>query len=482
VDRRAKQIEQKLLTTLIRDPEKIFDVDGHWITAEDFQYTSSRCIYSAIVDLASGSGQIDKIVLESKISEMFRPYYKRKQEAIRRCIEKLFATDPVENLSVYAKIVVNSAVKRRAKRHLKSMSRAVDDIEDYQDLISHFETSVAKFSVEQLKTSEITKVGENFDKWIQERIDRCKKGKSLGISSGLDYYDEAIGGGFRRGTIDIIAARAKTGKSFLAFNIAWNVAKQNIPVLYLDTELDEDSQMDRLISIMSGVPIKYLETGKFLRNSKMKTRVKKARKAIRTLPLDYVEIKGWPIRKQISYIRSWFARIVGKGEDGLYKPALVILDYLKIMDLSDKGNNMAEWEALGHNMSSLHNLMGELQSPMFTMVQQNRIGIEEDHEGTISGSDRLSWFCDSLAIMARRRGEDIIADYENPERNEGEEPANLLLKVRLSRFGSGNEDGEYILLYSDIRNPRMPNNKKTGKIEESEKKKFRFRRRGVRRA
>ena len=49
----------------------------------------------------------------------------------------------------------------------------------------------------------------------------------------------------------------------MALNMARNIAKRQIPVLYLDTELTESYQKDRLLSLTSGCPIRKLETGKF---------------------------------------------------------------------------------------------------------------------------------------------------------------------------------------------------------------------------
>jgi hypothetical protein len=103
---------------------------------------------------------------------------------------------------------------------------------------------------------------------------------------------------------------------------------------------------------------------------------------------------------------------------------------------------------------------------MIAFLQQNRQGIDAYHEGTVSGSDRLSWFCTSLSFLYKRRIEDIITDYENEDRDDEIEPANLVLNVKLSRFGSAHADNESILLYSDIQNPRMESSKKTAKMFE----------------
>lgn len=481
---KAKKIEHKLLAALVRKPDQIFDIDGVILSAEDFRWRASKCIYAAVVELASKSeGKIDPIVLEDTVASMFKSYYDRKSKSVSYAVKKVFKARPARDLTRYIKMLVDDAVKRRAQKHLKDLYESITEFTSHQDLVAHFEAQAAQFSNEQLRTSEIMDISEMFDCWVQDKIDIAKTGRKIGISTGFEYYDEAIGGGLRRGCLDIIAARAKTGKTFASENIAYNIGKggEAERILIMDTEMEEISQMDRIMSIIAGIPIHYLEKGKFLRNKKLKARVKKARREIKKLPIDYVKIAGWPVKKQISFIRSWLARKVGRDEKGDYKHAVVVLDYIKIMDLKDKAG-MAEWEALGHQLTALKNLMTETKISTIAFTQQNRTGIEEDHEGTVSGSDRLSWYATSLSFLLKRRSEDLIADYENPDRDEEVEPANLMLKVRLARYGPGNDDNESIMIYSDIRNLRMQKSKKTAQMHEVCLQRYRPIRRGRRKS
>jgi replicative DNA helicase len=46
----------------------------------------------------------------------------------------------------------------------------------------------------------------------------------VGIPSGFRKYDQAIGGGFRPGTVNCIGARPKVGKTLLGMNVGVRVA------------------------------------------------------------------------------------------------------------------------------------------------------------------------------------------------------------------------------------------------------------------
>jgi len=309
-------------------------------------------------------------------------------------------------------------------------------------------------------------LGQSLDEFVLSKEELIKQGRSLGITSGFIHYDTSIGGGYRPGCVDVVVARAKTGKSLFAMNVGYNVALSGLPVLYLDTEMLKAQEMSRMLSMATNIPLWYLDHGKFLVKESMISRLKQHEDEIRRLPLDYVEIGGWKLQRQLSIIRSWCISHVGRGEDGKIKPCLVIIDYLKIMDQSDKGYDTKEYEALGYSMDAYHRLARDLEIPLFVLCQQNRLGLDEGHEGTVAGSDRISWFCDSLSVLAKRRFEDLQAAYEGDEGVGYKQPFNMQLKVLLSRFGPGSFGNEHIALYSDFCNPRLPFKRRAVKITE----------------
>jgi replicative DNA helicase len=464
-DKENRKAEIKLLAALANKPEKIFDIDSVWITRDDFYHEGCRCIYSAILSLATTCKSIDNVVLETKIAQLFKPYYDQKSEEFGRICRKLFKIKPIENIEEYVRIIVTNATKRRANRHLHSMLHCVDKSTDHNEILNTVENKTVQFTAGQLRNVDVSCLSDKYNIFIEEQQKMFKEGRKIGISSGYKNYDILLGGGFRRSAVDIVAARAKVGKSILGINIAYNVASRGIPVLYLDTELTWRIQLSRLLSVMSGVPIRHLETGGFFGKLKYAQRIKKIKKRFQKLPLSYVEIKGWNIQKQISTIRSWFARNVGKDEDGRTKDALIVLDYIKIMDRGDF-QDAKEYQALGFQLTALHDLMGELDSSMFAMVQENRLGLDEHHEGSVGGSDRISQYCDSLSFLMARKAEELRDDYENPDRDEDVDPYNMKLLVRISRFGGNNPSNESISLYSDIKNPRKKRMQVRAKITE----------------
>lgn len=462
----SSEAECRLLARMVREPDLVFDIDGNYLDDKDFSRSSSRCIYSAIRDLAGKNNKIESLVLEERVATLFPKHYNKCSGQFHRKIRTLFKIKPASDIAQHVNIILSSAIKNRAINKLNSVTKSVSEMRDHAEILSFMEGSFAEFMTKQLRTPEIINLGQTYDEYILQKEKMLLEGRHVGIRSGFNYYDQAIGGGLRPGAVDVLVARAKTGKSLCAINLAYNVVMQGIPVLYLDTEMTKDQQMTRLLSVDTGVPMYYLDHGKFLQKEKYKKAIADHKDVFMDMSLDYVEVCGWKLHRQTSLIRSWFARKVGRDEQGNSKPALIVLDYLKLMDPSDRGYDTKEHEALGYYMSSLKDVVKQLRIPMFTMGQQNRLGIDEGHEGTVAGSDRISWFCDSLSVIFPKRVEDLQAEYDDEQRDETEHPSNLKMKVLLGRHGAGSRGFDTITLYSDVKNPVMSEKKMTAKIVE----------------
>jgi hypothetical protein len=92
--------------------------------------------------------------------------------------------------------------------------------------------------------------------------------------------------------------------------------------------------------------------------------------------------------------------------------------------------NIAEYQALGFQITQLVNFCVEYDIPCLSFVQLNRDGITKETEDAISGSDRLIWLCTSFSIFKARTEEEI--NEENVGRY-----ANRRLVPIVSRHGPG---------------------------------------------
>lgn len=253
-----------------------------------------------------------------------------------------------------------------------------------------------------------------------------------GLPTPFPRYNQSIGG-LRVGGVNLICARPKCGKSFTNMNIGYHLAKLGIPVLDLNTEMSKNEQLTRLFARSSGVSLDLIETGKFSKSEKLKTKLNNAIQEITHLPYYFRCVAGKEFEEILSIIRRWIHRFVG-FENGRTKNCLVVYDYFKLMNAKDL-DKMAEFQALGFQISRLTDFAKEYQFPCLAFVQVNRDGMTKDTSDIVAQSDRLLWLCHSLTLLKRKTPDEMAEDGSS---------GNLKLIPLESRFGKSLNYGDYI--------------------------------------
>lgn len=266
--------------------------------------------------------------------------------------------------------------------------------------------------------------------------------ENVGIPSPYPYYNEAIGGGYRRKTVSLMGARTGVGKSMISDNIALHVAKNlNIPVLYLDTEMSDEDHWYRTAANLSNVKKKRIETGKCGADQEERARVLKAAEDVKNMPFTYLNVSGMPFEEGVSIMRRWVAKKVGSDINGKTNDCLIIYDYIKLMQTSEISSTMQEYQILGLMMTTLHNFGVRNDVPIASFVQLNRDGIEIESTAAAAGSDRIVWLASNFAIFKDKSTEDLAED--------GLENGDKKIVVVKARHGAATKRGDYINLQMD---------------------------------
>ena len=282
----------------------------------------------------------------------------------------------------------------------------------------------------------------------------------IGIPTGFPEYDTALGGGLRKGSVNVIGARTGVGKSQIGINVALMLAAgakyswpktdevPRIPVLYLDTEMGEDDHRYRVVANVAGVPMKDIETGQFGQDPAKLEAVRRAADLVGSVPYDMKSIAGQPFEESLAMMRRWVTKRVGFGEDGKAKDCLIVFDYVKLMDASGL-KNLQEYQQLGFMMTAMHNFAVKYGVPILTFVQLNRDGINAEDTSAASGSDRIMWLCTSFAIY-KPQSEDELAD----QAGKGGKFYHKLVIVK-KRHGPGLNQGDFIHMKSEYKYGRV---------------------------
>ena len=235
--------------------------------------------------------------------------------------------------------------------------------------------------------------------------------------------------------------------SMFCLNVAYHAAKTDIPVLLLDTELNRQTQMNRLAALASNVELNRIETGQFGSVPEEREAVLSVREPIESLPITYCSIAGQSLRCVLSLARRWLMRNVGLDDAGQAKPCLLIYDYIKLMNADDLKGNISEFQILGFLLTELHNWALRWGLPILATVQLNRDGVEKEGGQVIAGSDRILWLCSSFTILKRKLKEELAEDP----------PAHGTHKLVVTdtRYGPAMEPTDYINVKSQLKCARF---------------------------
>lgn len=410
------------------------------ISVDTFTIDSNKALYKCLVSILKETDKVDITSIIAKAEELHLTNLICKEKSDIEYLRSLFSF-PLhkDNIRTHAAKIAKLEFTRKAQDKHVQAYKALQEVkgsETLESIISISEKPVFDLidDIARNKSNNPQKFGSGSLELLQNlENNQCD---NIGIPTPYSRYNVIIGGGLRRGGVDLIGARPKSGKSTHAINIGLHTAGTlKIPTLYLDTEMDLEPQQHRILACLSKVHISNIETGKFAKTSD-KNKLYNSQKLLEDIPFFHISVAGKPFEEILSIIRRWIIKEVG-FEGGRTNNCLIIYDYFKLMNAADL-NNMQEFQALGFQISHLSDFSKEYDFPCLAYVQLNRSGIDKDTSDIISQSDRLLWLCQSASYIRRKTKEEIVQD--------GKENGNVKLQTLECRYGSGLEDGDYINL------------------------------------
>ena len=346
------------------------------------------------------------------------------------------------NIRKFAVKIRKLEIARLLRKNLENAQDKILDVngsETISSILAIAEDAIFNFSSTLNDTdNNPVHISKDIDDYIKHLSEN--EVDQIGIPTGFPVYDSAIGGGLRKGTVNVIAARPKIGKTLLADNIGFYIAnKLKIPVLNMDTEMNTVDHINRVLGMMTEIEINAIETGKFAHSPDKKSKIEQAAQELKNTHLYYKSIAGKSFEEQLAIMRRWIIKDVGTNDDGTAKPCVIVYDYLKLMDSAAVSSDLKEYQVLGFMMAALHNFAVKYQIPILSFIQLNRDGITKESTDTASGSDRIIWLCSNFTIFKRKSDEEIAED--------GVTNGNRKLVPLVSRHGGGLDDNDYINCY-----------------------------------
>lgn len=404
--------ERSLISICLKNPDLLIEVESNEVYSQHFTIPVHRYIFTAMMYLYSKGIKPSAISIIEVITEK-----KAKEE-----IEKFGSLAYIEDMSLMdidksnLKIFCEKIKQTYARKELYDVCETAknfmlsDESEKLNpsELVGQIENKITEIANSAINETSVYKMGTDLEQRLEERAKRPTL--VAGLQIGWTVFDRLTNGG-QPGDLIIVCARAKMGKSVILTNWAKRFAiDDGLPVLYIDTEMTSEEQEDRLVSIITQIPVHEIMTGLFAvdtENGTAKDKIAKIKNAIdliKASPYFHVYMPNFSAEKVLALAKQYKSK---------YDIQALFMDYIKIP--ASQGNSLQqvkEYQALGFFTSTLKDIAGMLKIPVYSAVQENRNDEKgtEKGAGNVAGSDRILQLATKLMFLYAKTEEQIARD------------------------------------------------------------------------
>jgi len=380
------ETEKALLSVCMRKKEALDTTINRGITKESFSDERNRLIFEAIATLYIDNGTIDRFnivdVLEHK-------GYMTRAGGTQYIFSVADAPAVTSNLESYIKIV-------KEKCSMRMLMAAFDEFKKSGASGESSTNDIIDLCVGRLTAMREAPEGIGFEalqailKRNLNEIHAIINGKEREstVLTGFRGLDAMLGG-LKPGSLNIIAARPGMGKTSLVINIATNVAvhkRHNVDIFSL--EMSKAEIGNRILASRADVTSKELARAKI--SKEKEEELTRAYRTLAELPIYIDDNSAVNPVKMLSKCKE----LKSRGQLGL-----VIVDYLQLMSGSGLSKNASRQEEVANISRSLKIMAKDLQVPIIALAQLSRASEKRSSDRADgSGTPLLSDLRDSGAI------------------------------------------------------------------------------------
>jgi replicative DNA helicase len=402
--------ERNLISICLKDPNKIIDVESAEIFAEHFSVPGHKYIFIAMMYLYSKQIKPTPMAIIEVLSN----------DKAKKAVDELGGLGYLiileesnvlpDNLPIFIKKIKQAYTR-------KMLLNISDDVKNFvlsdkaeilnpNELISFAEQQIINLSANSTSL-DAYKMGDNTEEVLAKRAENPSQ--IPGLEVGWPMFDEYTNGG-QPGDLIILCAESKVGKSVTLTNWATKLSiKDQIPILYIDTEMDEREQEDRILANLTGIPHKEIVSGLYVVdtiNGKATDKIAKLKQAQQELKQGnyyHIFMPQFTIDKVVAITRKFSKQIGIKA---------IFFDYIKIPSSQANFRQQQEYQALGYFTSGLKEIAGLLKIPVYTACQANRSDLNTTNPdaGNIGGSYRILQLASKLIFLINKTDEQIAKD------------------------------------------------------------------------
>jgi replicative DNA helicase len=429
--------EAAIIACVLKEPTNFFEVESK-MGDGDFLTSHNRALWTVIkglmredlatLDASAILTQSSALKLDDKIGGY---------DYVNALFDK--SVDP-NNIEFYIKKVIDASTKFKIIKASSEIQELTDqnrilssDTLDAETIVGHAQERFLQISVESNKGTDAVDISEGLVELVEEA--KASPTKVRGLETGFPLLDAAING-LEPGTLTVLGARPKAGKSATLMNMAKYMAYQtDHPILYLDTEMSTKEQQFRLLAILSGVPEKEIKNGTYTTNPEWDMAVDEALQIARSGKILHKYYPDFTAEGVSALTRKY------KHQHGI---SCVIFDYIKLPDADlQQIGKVKEYQALGYLCVALKNLAGQLEIPVLTAAQ---IGREGANKGRVTAtdfadSDRILRYANTLLGLAPKTKDEMKKLEEEHGRDAAIAMGTHRLQILDTRAGGTNFGG-----------------------------------------
>ena len=364
--------EQAVLSAMLRDESgKAIALAGESLTEDDFSSADRSSIFATALRLAP-CNEIDIIIEKPELND-----------------EVIFLAEKYGGGSIerYIEYLIEYRNKRAVKLALLHATDELNQHKTAEEISQGFVNRVAK-SLSQRKG--VVACGAASKQAFSEFLE-IDAGGTQAISTGIPKLDIILGGGFKKGSLYILAARPGIGKSALAIQFTHECAKKGMRSSYASLEMTASECAGRLLSHASGV---RKPTTKGFLQAGHKQKLEKHVKAMQRWPITFKDDST----STLQGLQSFLAKQRIEGELGL-----VVIDYLQLLSVPGVDSRVQEVSQISR---TLKQLSLELDCPVIALSQLNRAIESQNRQPMLSDlreSGSIEQDADVVMFLSREK-------------------------------------------------------------------------------
>lgn len=406
------------------------------LTSEIFQDKRTQRLVQAFNDVALFGAAPTINLMVDQINPKNDDERKRTLDYIKH-LEKNVECETKEAVDIYVKILrkryannlyqqMGHNVVRMARKEMEK-DENISSLEEKNLIEQYIENMLYEFS-KFINDDEAEKKTYSLTEGIQYTIENMNESmtsaSSENVTTGYKELDEALDGGFKKGTFAIIAARPGMGKTVWMLNSAVEAAIRGVKTLFISIEMPALQLFQRVLSKLADLPMGAIQRPEGMSNKDWDKIHKAANEVVDVYGENFfVEEITEVTVAQLERIVKHFVK--KHGVEAVY------VDYAQIM-LRRDGQEPKESSDFDEISGGLRRISKKLNVAMVVGSQLNRKVEERENKRPVMSDIRNSGAFEQDAAR-------IIALYRDEAYNDDSEKPNVIELIFLkNRFGKNN--------------------------------------------